>query len=141
MLDESFLVVAQSRKGGSDSPIEIESLGMLEPTVVPVRRAISFGPFHLPQQQRLLLNAGRSIHLGGRALDILLVLVERPGEVVGKRELIARVWPDTFVEESNLKTQVAALRRALGDGRDGKRYLVTVHGRGYCFAAPVTLTE
>ena len=141
MRDESFLAVSQSQKEESQPLTETEVLGLPESAVVPARHIISFGPFQLLPPQRLLLNAGRSIYLGGRALDILLVLVERPGEVVGKRELIARVWPDTFVVEANLKTQVAGLRRALGDGRDGQRYLVTVHGRGYFFAAPVTLTK
>src|SRR4030095_8274733 len=73
--------------------------------------------------------------------DILAALVERPGEVVGKEELIARAWPQTFVEESNLKIQVSALRRALGDGQGGNRYVITVPGRGYNFGAPVRREE
>ncbi|HZB93019.1 MAG TPA: winged helix-turn-helix domain-containing protein, partial [Stellaceae bacterium] len=73
--------------------------------------------------------------------DILAALVERAGEVVGKEELIARVWQQTFVEESNLKIQVSALRRALGDGQSGHRYVVTVPGRGYNFVAPVSFEE
>ena len=80
------------------------------------------------------------MRLGSRAFDILAALVERAGEVVGKEELIARAWPKTFVEESNLKIQVSALRRALGDGQGGNRYIVTVPGRGYNFVAPVGLT-
>jgi DNA-binding winged helix-turn-helix (wHTH) protein len=74
---------------------------------------------------------------GGRAFDILTVLVERAGQVVGKEELIARVWPSTFVDEANLKIQVCALRRALGDGQGDHRYIVTVVGRGYNFVAPI----
>ena len=66
---------------------------------------------------------------GSRAFDILAALVERAGQVVGKEELIARAWPQTFVEEANLKIQVSALRRALGDGQGGHRYIVTVPGR------------
>ena len=62
---------------------------------------------------------------------ILTALVERAGEVVGKEELIARAWPKTFVEEANLKIQVSALRRALGDGQGDNRYVATVVGRGY----------
>jgi len=65
----------------------------------------------------------------------------RAGEVVGKDELIARAWPRTFVEESNLKFQVSALRRALGDGQGDHRYVVTVPGRGYNFVAPVRIEE
>jgi predicted ATPase/DNA-binding winged helix-turn-helix (wHTH) protein len=86
----------------------------------------------------LPLEGDKPVRLGSRALDILIVLTERAGEVVGKDELVARVWPNTFVEESNLKFQVGALRRTLGDGN---RYLVNIPGRGYSFIAPVTLSE
>src|SRR4051794_38958558 len=102
-------------------------------------RAISFGPFRLLAARRLLLEGDKPVRLGSRAFDILAALVERAGEVVGKAELIARAWPGTFVEESNLKIQVSALRRALGDGQGGHRYIVTVPGRGYNFVAPVSL--
>jgi predicted ATPase/DNA-binding winged helix-turn-helix (wHTH) protein len=77
------------------------------------------------------------VRLGSRAFDILTALVERAGEVVGKEELIARAWPGTFVEEANLKIQVSALRRALGDGQGDHRYIATIVGRGYNFVAPV----
>jgi predicted ATPase/DNA-binding winged helix-turn-helix (wHTH) protein len=100
-------------------------------------RVISFGPFSLHAEQRLLLEGDRQVRLGGRAFDILASLVERAGEVVGKEQLIARAWPQTYVEESNLKIQMSALRRALGDGHGGHRYIVTVPGRGYSFVAPV----
>jgi DNA-binding winged helix-turn-helix (wHTH) protein len=83
--------------------------------------AISFGPFRLLPSQR-------PVRLGSRAFDILATLVERAGEVVDKDELIARAWPTTVVEEGNLRLQVSALRRALGDGRAGRRYVVTVPG-------------
>jgi predicted ATPase/DNA-binding winged helix-turn-helix (wHTH) protein len=105
------------------------------------RRAISFGPFRLLAEQRLLLEGDRPVRLGSRAFDILVALVERAGEVVGKEELIARVWPRTFVEEANLKIQVSALRRALGDGQDGRRYVITVPGRGYSFIATTSLEQ
>jgi predicted ATPase/DNA-binding winged helix-turn-helix (wHTH) protein len=104
-------------------------------------RAISFGPFRLLSAQRLLLEGDKPVRLGSRAFDILAALVERAGEVVGKEELISRAWPQTFVEESNLKIQVSALRRAIGDGRGGYRYVVTVPGRGYNFVAPVSPEE
>jgi len=103
--------------------------------------AISFGPFRLLAAQRLLLEGEKPVRIGSRAFDILAALVERAGEVVGKGELIARAWPETFVEEANLKIQVSALRRALGDGQGGNRYVVTVPGRGYNFVAPVNLEE
>src|SRR5439155_13595059 len=101
--------------------------------------AISFGPFQLLATQRLLLEGDKPVRLGSRAFDILVGLVERAGEVVDKQELIARAWPKTLVEEANLKIQVSALRRALGDGQGGHRYVVTVPGRGYNFVAPVSL--
>jgi predicted ATPase/DNA-binding winged helix-turn-helix (wHTH) protein len=104
-------------------------------------QAISFGPFRLFTDQRLLLEGDRPVRLSGRAFDILAALVERSGEVVAKEQLIARAWPQTFVEEANLKIQVSALRRALGDGRGGNRYVVTIPGRGYNFVAPVQREE
>jgi predicted ATPase/DNA-binding winged helix-turn-helix (wHTH) protein len=104
-------------------------------------RATSFGPFRLLAAQRRLLEGDKPVRLGSRAFDILAALVERAGEVVGKEELIARVWPQTFVEESNLKIQVSALRRALGDGHAANRFIVTVPGRGYSFVAPVSRDE
>jgi DNA-binding winged helix-turn-helix (wHTH) protein len=93
--------------------------------------AITFGPYRLLAAQRLLLEGDKPVRLGSRAFDILTALVERAGEVVGKEELIARAWPKTFVEEANLKIQVSALRRALGDGQGDNRYVATVVGRGY----------
>src|SRR6202453_1360629 len=99
---------------------------------------LSFGPFSLLTAERLLKKADDPIPLGGRALDILIALVERAGEVVTHRELISTVWPDVTVEESNLRSQMATLRKALGDGRDRARYVSNITGRGYCFVAPVT---
>src|SRR5580693_8839067 len=104
-------------------------------------RAISFGPYRLLAAQRLLVEGDRPVRLGSRAFDILAALVERAGEVVGKEQLIARAWPQTFVEEANLKIQMSALRRALGDGQGGHRYIVAVPGRGYSFVAPVRREE
>src|SRR6266404_3549449 len=103
--------------------------------------AISFGPYRLLAAQRLLLEGDRPVRLGSRAFDILAALVERAGEVVGKEQLIARAWPQTYVEESNLKIQMSALRRAIGDGQGGHRYVITVPGRGYNFVAPVRREE
>ena len=97
---------------------------------------LSFGPFSLFAAERLLKKADEPIPLGGRALDILIALAERAGEVVTHKELISTVWPDVTVEEGNLRFQMATLRKALGDGRDGARYVSNVAGRGYCFVAP-----
>jgi predicted ATPase/DNA-binding winged helix-turn-helix (wHTH) protein len=103
--------------------------------------AISFGPYRLLAAQRLLLEGDKPVRLGSRAFDVLTALVERAGEVVSKEELIARAWPKTFVEEANLKIQVSALRRALGDGQGDNRYVVNVVGRGYNFVAPIRKEE
>jgi predicted ATPase/DNA-binding winged helix-turn-helix (wHTH) protein len=99
---------------------------------------VSFGPFRLFAAERQLKKGDEALQLGGRALDTLIALVERPGELVTQGELISRVWPDVTVEEANLRIHIASLRKALGDGREGARYIVTVAGRGYCFVAPVT---
>ena len=107
----------------------------------PAERAIAFGHFRLLPARRLLLAGDEPVRLGSRALEILIALLERSGELVSKDELMARVWPSTFVEEGNLKVQVAGLRRALGDRRGSNRFLATVPGRGYRFVAPVVLSE
>jgi len=99
---------------------------------------LSFGPFSLFAAERLLKKADEPVPLGGRALDILIALAERAGEVVTQKELISTVWPDVTVEEANLRFQMSALRKALGDGRGGARYVSNVAGRGYCFVASIT---
>ena len=99
---------------------------------------ISFGPFRLVTSRGLLLEGDRPLHIGSRALTILQVLLERPGEIVEKKELARLVWPNTFVDEANIRVHIAALRRALGDGQNGERYIVNVPGRGYGFAASVS---
>ncbi|HJU40550.1 MAG TPA: transcriptional regulator, partial [Tahibacter sp.] len=100
-------------------------------------RSFAFGPFVLVPERQRLLKDDTPVRIGGRALDLLTALVERPGEVVGKRELLARAWPNTVVEEANLKVNMAALRRVLGDGPGAAPYIATVVGRGYRFVAPV----
>jgi predicted ATPase/DNA-binding winged helix-turn-helix (wHTH) protein len=102
------------------------------------RDVVSFGPFRLFTAQRLLERAGAPLQLGSRALDILIVLVEHAGEVVSKKDLISRVWPDVTVDESGLRVHVAGLRKALGDGQAGARYVTNIPGRGYCFVAPIS---
>ena len=99
---------------------------------------LTFGPFSLVAAERLLKKADEPIPLGGRALDILVALLERAGEVVTHKELISIVWPDVTVEEGNLRFQMTTLRKALGDGRDGARYISNIAGRGYCFVAQIT---
>ncbi len=72
-------------------------------------------------------------------MDILLILLAHAGEVVSKQQLMAGVWPDSVVEDINLRVHMAALRKALGDGQNGQRYIVTVAQRGYSFVAPILL--
>ena len=96
--------------------------------------AVSFGPFAFYRQQRLVTRDGQPLTLGGRALDVLQVLVEHAGRYVSKQTLIAQVWPDSVVEDINLRVHIAALRRAFGDGRDGTRYILNHPRQGYCLA-------
>jgi DNA-binding winged helix-turn-helix (wHTH) protein len=100
-------------------------------------REISFGPFRLLPAQFLLLEGDKPVPLGSRAMNILMVLLERPGELVTRQELMARVWPNVFVESANLSVHISALRRALRDGRDGNRFIINIPGRGYCFVTPI----
>lgn len=102
-------------------------------------QAVHFGPYRIHPRQRLVLEAGRPLRLGRRAVDILMILLEQAGNVVSKQELIARVWPKSVVEDGNLRVHMAALRKALGDGQAGQRYIVTVAQRGYSFVAPLSI--
>ena len=99
---------------------------------------LSFGRFSVFRQARQLFMDGKICEIGGRALDLLLVLIDRRGQVVSKREIIDRVWPDTYVDDINLRVQIVTLRRALGADRD---IVKTVPGRGYLFAAEVSLPK
>jgi len=98
---------------------------------------VRFGPYHFQAIRRVLHRGDEPLSLGGRAFDILSVLLERAGEIISQREIVERVWPGIFVEQVNLRTHIANLRKALGDGHNGQRYIQTVPGRGYCFVAKV----
>jgi predicted ATPase/DNA-binding winged helix-turn-helix (wHTH) protein len=100
--------------------------------------AVSFGPFRLNAGRRLLEHRGEPVHIGDRALDILIVLAERAGEVVSKKDLVKHVWFEVNVDEGSLRFHMAALRKVLGDGSKGARYVVNVRGRGYSLVAPVS---
>ena len=102
---------------------------------------ISFGPFCLLPTQFLLLEGDKVVPLGSRALELLIALLERRGELVSKRDLTACVWPNLSIAPSNLTVHMSALRRALRDGRDGHRFIVNIRGRGYRFVASVDVSE
>jgi DNA-binding winged helix-turn-helix (wHTH) protein len=109
----------------------------------PTDRALSeiaFGPFRLVPAQFLLLEGDKSVSLGSRALEILIALLERPGGLVTKRELMDRVWPSVFVQPANLTVHISALRRALRDGRNGNRFIINIPGRGYRFVASIHIS-
>lgn len=100
-------------------------------------RTFLFGPFRLSTSRRVLFEGDHVVRLGSKAVEILIALVERAGELVGKRELVGMAWPNTHVVEANLTVQVAALRRALGEDESANQYIVTSPGRGYRFVAPI----
>src|SRR5882757_2592120 len=102
-----------------------------------VHRKLKFGPFELSIGERVLRRDGRVLPLGSRALDLLIHLADRPGEVIAKQELIDHVWSDVIVEEGSLRVHVAAIRKALGDGQFGNRYIANVKARGYSFVGTV----
>ena len=97
-----------------------------------------FGSFRLDPAKCLLLRGQKAVPLMPKAFDTLLVLVENRDHTVGKEELMKSLWPDSFVEEANLAQNVAVLRKALGDSPEEHRFILTVPGRGYRFAAKVT---
>jgi DNA-binding winged helix-turn-helix (wHTH) protein/tetratricopeptide (TPR) repeat protein len=101
-------------------------------------RRLAFGPFVLDAETQVLWRGGDVVPLTPKAAALLQALVERQGDVVGKAELLARVWPDTVVEEANLSVTVSNLRKALGPREDGSVWVETVSRRGYRFRAPVT---
>src|SRR5688572_32517899 len=96
-----------------------------------------FGPYRLDVGQRVLTRTGEAVSLTPKATEILTLLVVNAGQLVGKDELLKKVWPDTFVEESNLTQNIFLLRRILGDERPAPRYIETVVRRGYRFIANV----
>ncbi|WP_395397524.1 winged helix-turn-helix domain-containing protein [Novosphingobium sp. BL-8A] len=111
---------------------------MAETSSNPGNGRVAFGPFTLSPGERLLARGGVPVDIGGRSLDLLTALVEQPGKVLSKRDLLQRVWPDVVVEDGSLRFHMAALRKILGDGVDGARYVNTQVGVGYAFVATVT---
>jgi len=101
------------------------------------KRIYKFGPFRVDVAERLLLRAGDPVQVTPKSFDTLLVLIENRGRVLGKKEMMSLIWPDTFVEEANLAVNISQLRKALGERDGGGQYIETVPRRGYRFASPV----
>src|SRR5262249_21541177 len=126
------------------SPSEIlAKLWQISGKVIPVpisdqgKHFYAFGPFRLDSRERVLLRGGQPVPLNPKVVETLLLLVENAGHLVGKDELMKRVWPDAFVEEGNLTKNIFFLRKALGRGDEGREYIETVPRRGYRFVAKV----
>src|SRR5271170_2145505 len=103
-----------------------------------VGERLKFGEFELAPVARILWRRGEEIKLGSRALDILIALASRPGQIVSKDDLTHLVWRGALVDETALRVGISAVRKALGNGAD--RYITTVPGRGYCFVLDVETT-
>jgi predicted ATPase/DNA-binding winged helix-turn-helix (wHTH) protein len=121
------------RLPGSSTPRTVEQTFRPRPT------RIDFGPYRYDTVRRELHDANGPVRIGSRALQLLEILLESPGRLYSREELVARVWPRTVVEETSLRVHVSALRRLLGDGQDGSKYIVTVPGRGYTFVGEVSV--
>ena len=133
-------VFNHSPKGGDMSQsrdAQDSSIGKAKPD----EPSIQIGPFTLYPGLHVLHRAGEPVRIGGRALSLLVALAENRGELVSKDALIARVWPETFVEEANLRVHIAALRKVLGDTADPPQYLANISGRGYRLIAASSREE
>ncbi len=116
-------------------PVRLDARNSGAAKTIPAGAGIQLGLFTLYPEQHLLHRAGEPVRIGSRALSLLIALVEKRGELVSKEALIARVWPETFVEEANLRVHIAALRKVLGDTSDPPQYIANVSGRGYRLVA------
>src|SRR2546425_6322046 len=114
-----------------------------ERTILSSRRYIRFGPFQIDQQRQEVTRSGSRLKLQGKVYQILLILLERPGEVVTREELRGRLWPaDTHVNyDANVNTAVNKLRQALGDSSDNPRYIETIPRKGYCLLAQPEVSD
>jgi len=96
-----------------------------------------FGDYRLDAEERVLIRGGQNVPIPPKDIETLVVLVERAGHIVGKDELLAKVWPGVFIEENNLARRIFNLRQVLGEGPDGRKYIETVPKRGYRFVGSV----
>lgn len=102
--------------------------------MIDAAKFFSFGDFELDAERRLLLKQGKSVALNAKAFNLLLILVQHRGHVLGKDELMEKIWAGQFVEENNLAVQVSALRKIFGERKDEHRFIVTVLGPAIRFA-------
>ncbi len=100
-----------------------------------------FGEFQLDPSQKILLRDGQHVHLELKSFLILLALVEAQGRVLGKNELMKKIWPETFVEEGNLTKNISRLRKVLSKGDESADFIETIAKVGYRFIAPLILVE
>src|SRR5918993_506380 len=105
------------------------------------KQLYEFGPFLLDPAERVLTRGGQPVPLTPKVFDLLVVLVESGGHLLGKKDLMEAVWPDSFVEEGNLTFSISSLRKALGEDRKEHRYIETVPRSGYRFVANVRVLE
>src|SRR5215813_12109327 len=105
------------------------------------RPSLEFGPYRLDLLERILLRNGEAVPLAPKVFETLVLLVENGGHILEKDELLKKLWPDTFVEESNLAQNIFHLRKALANGAGGKHFIETIPKRGYRFTAEVTRTD
>src|SRR5919108_4918221 len=109
-------------------------------TIQPGRRFYLFDGFRVDASERLLFKGDREVPLTPKVFDTLLALIENSSHVLTKKELMQKVWPDSFVEENNLAQNISLLRKALGESKEGEHYIQTVPKRGYRFVADVSTT-
>src|SRR4030095_10155950 len=100
-------------------------------------RLYDFGPFFLDPSERRLLHDGKPVALTPKCFDLLVIIVQNSGHLLGKDELLERLWPGQFVEEANLSFNISSLRKALGEGQSGRHFIETVPKKGFRFVAPV----
>ena len=98
---------------------------------------LEFGPFRVIPSRRMLLHDRQAVPLGSRAIDILIHLIAHAGEVRTNRQIVKHVWPDTIVDDANLRVHISSIRRALNDTQRHPRFIANIPGRGYAFVAPV----
>jgi predicted ATPase len=118
-----------------DGPAMTSDLPNLDMTEGELR----FGPFRLLPSQQALYRGAERVRLGSRAFELLVALSQSPGDLLTKKQLLARLWPGLHVDETALRVHVSALRKALGVGPQSEPYIVNVVGRGYRFSSPVTV--